>query len=154
MTSELGATRELSIDCREPITLGADVGGKDAHAATNNHILALRLLLREECRGPYSQTIKEFALVLRVDGSVQVWGKSGVEGVRMQHKNSFATADIFVPREAWSTNDAYSFRRLLASEVTSALAKIVECAQRRGIEVSRGTLERDIDTAIAKFLMQ
>ena len=144
----------MSVESREPITLGADVGGKDAYSATHGHILALRKLLRQECRGPYSEIIKEFALVLRIDGSVQAWGKTGVEDVAMQKKNTFATADIFVPREVWSTNDAPNLRRFLASGVKAAVAKIATCAENRGVDVSREALERDVDTAVVKFLAQ
>ena len=51
------------------VTLGADVGGKDAHIGTHEYILEFRKLLRQECQGDYGNGngIVEFALVLRID---------------------------------------------------------------------------------------
>src|SRR5690242_2188452 len=88
------------------ITLGADVGGRDAHAAITGDILALRRLLEQECPGPYSATFDEFALILRIDGSVQSWGRRGVDHIRLQRKLRYAKADIYVPTTAWNAGDS------------------------------------------------
>ncbi len=135
------------------VTLGADVGGKDAHEATQAHVLRLRRLLANECSGPYSETIKEIALVLRIDGSVQAWGKSGVSGVKLQKKNSFATADIYVPRDVWASHDPSVFREFLASEVKAAIVSICETANRRGVVLLRDELERDVYAAAQSFIL-
>lgn len=142
----------MGLEGAEPITLGADVGGKDAHAATHHEILELRNLLKRGCRGPYSQTIKEFALVLRIDGSVQAWGKSGIEGVKIHKTNSFATADIFVPRDVWANDGAHAFRHFLGSEVRGAIGEIVDHAQARGFDVYREAIERDVNIVIDRFV--
>lgn len=135
----------------ESITLGADVGGKDAHLATHEHILALRKLLRQDCHGVYSYAIKEFALVLRVDGEIQAWGKSGVDGVKMGKKNSFVTADIFVPKEVWSES-AHGFREFIASGFQVAIEEIIKYAQGRGVDLSAEILRRDVGVALEKYL--
>lgn len=64
----------MSSETRKLIALGADVGGKDAHGATHDSVLALRRLLQQKCKGPYGAAVKEFALVLRIDGCVQALG--------------------------------------------------------------------------------
>lgn len=136
---------------RALVTLGADVGGKDAHDATHAQILGFRRLLADVCRGPYSKTIKEIVLVLRIDGSVQAWGKRGVEGVALQKKGTFATADIYVSRDVWASQDVHAFRRFLAAGVTSAIAEIAECAARQGVDLLCEDLERDVHGAALKF---
>lgn len=129
------------------ITLGAQVGGKYAFDATNSHILAFRRLLADVCRGPYGDTtIKEIALVLRVDGSIQYRGKSGVEGVAIRQKRGYATADIYVPRDAWASGDLTAFRSFLTSGVKVAIAEIAESSRRKGVD-----LLRDVLLAAAKF---
>ena len=133
------------------ITLGADVGGKDAHDATHAHILAFRRLLADVCRGPYGETIKEIALVLRVDGSIQSWGKRGVEGVAMQKKRTFATADIYIPRDVWASGDLPAFRSFLASGVKAAIAEIAECSRHQGVDLLREDLQRDVHLAAVEF---
>lgn len=142
----------MSSEVQDVVTLGADVGGKDAHAATHEHIIVLRKLLRQECSGPYSTTIKEFALVLRIDGEVQSWGKSGVEGVALRKNNSFATADIFVPRNVWAGDSSHNLRSFLADEVMNAVAKIGRCSQSKKVDLSIDRLSYDVDTAVRQFL--
>jgi hypothetical protein len=133
------------------VTLGADVGGKDAQDATHAHVIALRRLLADECRGPYGEAIKEIALVLRIDGSVQAWRKSGVEGVALQKKKSVATADIYLPRDVWASNGLPTLRSFLASAVKMAIAEVADYAQRQGLDLRREELERDVHDVARKF---
>lgn len=137
---------------RDIVTLGADVGGKDALIGTHEHVLELRKLLRQQCQGDYSSAIVEFAFVLRIDGSVQSWGKSGVEVVELQEKNTVATADIFVPREVWDTEDPAKFRCFLAKELRNAVVGISVRAREQKIPMETDRLNADIETAIEKFL--
>lgn len=137
---------------RDVMTLGADVGGRDAAVATHDHILALRKLLQQECQGPYSDVIKEFALVLRIDGSVQRWGKSGVDNVRLFQKAEYATADVFVPSNVWEKQDVTELRQFLAFGVRSAVADIAQRAAKKKVRVSLELLTSDIDRAVHRFL--
>jgi hypothetical protein len=137
---------------RDLVSLGADVGGKDAHAATHQHILALRQLLRARCVGPYGGSIKEFALVLRVDGAVQAWGKSGVENLAFQQRNTCATADVFVPADVWAGGDGGQIRRFLATEVKNAMTRIVGLAKEKSADFDSRKLIRDVESAIESFL--
>ena len=136
---------------KDAITLGADVGGKDADAATHEDILSLRIKLRQRCPGPYGEVIEEFALILRIDGSVQAWGKSGVENVVLNRRHRYATADIFVPRDVWSGADATVFRRFLAAQVRAAIDAIASRASRRKVELTIDALRRDVDSAIREW---
>ena len=142
----------MNAAARDSVTLGADVGGEDADDATSEHVLAFRKLLQQECQGPYSDTVEEFALVLRIDGSVQTWGKSGVENVALQRRNTYATADIFVPKKAWSGGDSLVLRSVLATGVRDAMERIGKHAHREKVTVSIDTLIHDVDRAIEKFL--
>jgi hypothetical protein len=144
----------MSDTSRAFVTLGADVGGRDADDATNAHVLAFRKLLADACRGSYSETIEEIALVLRIDGSVQAWGKRGVEGVALRRKGAFATADIYVPKDVWATDDLLAFRRYLASSVHAAIVEIAERAKHRGVHLLLDDLERDVHGAALKFTSQ
>jgi hypothetical protein len=134
------------------VTLGADVGGKDAHVGTHKHVLEFRNLLRKECQGDYGSTVVEFAFVLRIDGSVQIWGKSGVDNVELQEKNTVATADIFIPRDVWDAENPTKFRGFLATEIRNAVAEISVCAHKQKISMAADQLSADIEKAIEKFL--
>ena len=135
---------------RAVITLGADVGGPDAFVGTNSHIRELRELLARECKGPYSEAIKEIALVLRVDGSVQSWRKLGVANVRLQVKRSYATADIFVPTKVWDV--PHEFRRFAAESIRDACTQIAQRSARKRVTLHEKRLSHDIERAISQYL--
>ena len=136
------------------VTLGAQVGGVDADEATSSHVLGLGKILRSCCRGPYSSSIKEFALILRIDGALDAWGKTGVAGVAVRSKLGYATADIYVPREAWASHDAQAFRRFLAEQVRFAITAIAERAKERRVDLARERLEQDVATATEQYLAE
>ncbi len=117
-------------------------------------ILPYRKLLRSSCRGPYSTNLREIALILRIDGAIDAWGKTGVEGVAVRSKLGYATADIYVPREAWASHDAAAFRRFLAEQVRCAISAIADRAHDRRIDIDRESLERDVANATQRFLEQ
>ncbi|TXT20454.1 MAG: hypothetical protein FD134_2899 [Gallionellaceae bacterium] len=134
------------------VTLGADVGGKDAFSATNQHVLALRSLLRQECSKASGGILKEIALVLRVDGSVQAWGKSGVENISFQKMKAFVTADIFVPVDVWSTGDASSIRRFLLDQVACAIRLVVEDVNRQGVALDGKPMKDALENVRRQYL--
>ena len=141
----------MNSEARALVTLGADVGGKDAHEATHEYVLSLRRLLQQKCVGPYGTTVKEFALVLRIDGSVQAWGKSGADNSAFQRKGTFATADIFVPVSAWSGRDAANIRKVLAAGVVDAIETLAELAERKKIDIAIESLRRDVGDVAREF---
>jgi hypothetical protein len=144
--------RPMSSEARALLTLGADVGGKDAHTATHEHVLSLRRLLQQKCLGPYGATVKEFALVLRIDGSVKAWGKSGADNAAFQRRGSFATVDIFLPESAWSGREAASIRKVLAVGVVAAIETLTELSEQKRIDISIDRLRQDVAAVVEEYL--
>jgi hypothetical protein len=136
----------------EPVTLGADIGGHDAFVATHDLILLLRGLLKQYCRRPYSAALQEVALVYRIDGSVQAWGKKGVETVRFYKERAYVTADIFMPADSWANLEVAKVRKNLAAGITDAVHAIVEGAVRRSIEIESARLRREVGEVTLLFL--
>ncbi|MDZ7653985.1 MAG: hypothetical protein U5L03_16210 [Burkholderiaceae bacterium] len=128
------------------VTLGVDVGGKDAHAATSEVCMELRRALARECQGPYGQSFEEFALVVRIDGSVQSWEKSGVDNVRLQRKSKHATADVFVPQGVWAAGPG-PFRSFLAENIVAAIETIIDRAKKAKDQIDSEHLIADVRRA-------
>jgi hypothetical protein len=98
------------------ITLGAQTSGDDDR--TNKHLLELRKLLATTCRGPYSDEISEFALVLRIGGNMQEFDFEGCERISRNRKGKYITVDLGFPSRRW--------RGVTDQEIRSYLADIVE----------------------------
>jgi len=76
----------------DTITLGVQSSGDDDR--TGEHVLELRKLLAAHCKGPYSDEISEFALVLRVGGNMQEFDFEGCECIRRNRKDRYITVDL------------------------------------------------------------
>lgn len=90
--------------------------------------------------------------MLRIDGSVQAWGKRGAESAAFGRKNTFATVDIYVPMSVWSGHDAAHIRKVLAAGVMDAIEKLGELAQRKKIDIAINDLRQDVSAAANEFL--
>jgi hypothetical protein len=137
-------------EVKAAVSLGADVGGKYAHSATAEVCMAIRQALAKRCRGPYGASFAEFALVVRIDGCVQSWGKRGVDNVRLQRKAKYATADIFVPREVWEEGRE-TFGPFLATNVEAAIRAIVDRVEKAGYSIEADMLVRDVARVTLDF---
>lgn len=144
----------MTQETHEAITLGADVGGPDVADAIRYSVLSFRKLLAVHCCGPYSSVIREFGLVLRIDGSIQAWHRTGVDAVVIRNRRYIATADIYVPRKAWDReDDGTYFRKFLATGVKAAIDAIVRSAVKKKVDIQHEALLRDLDDAITAFLV-
>ena len=76
----------------DTITLGAQTSGDDDR--TSKHVLELRKLLATHCKGPYSEEVTEFALVLRIGGNMQEFNFEGCERIRRNRKEKYITTAV------------------------------------------------------------
>ena len=148
-TSNLGDTK---LGGEATVTLGADVGGRDAHDATNKFVVALRKRLEVACIAPYSEVLSKIHLLVQIDGSIQSWGKSGVDRVFIRPALGYATADMYVPSVEWQTPTR--FRAFLARNVLEAVAKVGERAVQRKQPLALIRLVRDVESAVQSFLSE
>jgi hypothetical protein len=148
-----GKTKEARtpVEPASPITLGAQVGDQRANEATGVHHTDLRKLLRENCVGPYSAEIDEFAFVLRIDGDIWHWDFEGAEKLRLSRKRRYITVDIGVPRSRWQGVTAEEIRKYLADSLEQGLAQMVEKLTKSKIDVNAEALTADFSNALRKF---
>jgi hypothetical protein len=83
----------------DTISLGVQSSGDDDR--TGEHVLELRKLLAANCKGPYSDEISEFALVLRVGGNMQEFDFEGCERIRRNRNDRYIVVDLAFPSRKW-----------------------------------------------------
>src|SRR5438309_4867325 len=93
---------ESMTELTDTVTLGVQSSGDDDR--TNQHVLELRKLLAAYCKGPYSEEISEFALVLRIGGNMQEFDFEGCERIRRNRKDRYITVDLGFPSEVEGRN--------------------------------------------------
>jgi hypothetical protein len=132
------------------VSLAYEAGGPDVTAQP--YILQLRKLLEKYCNGPYSNEVKGFALVLRIDGSLKKYGAEGVDRMRRRKKQEYITADICIPERRWKGVPPREFSRYLSSAVKSALQTCVAYLRKQKVEVDEHRLLLDYGEVEAQFL--
>src|SRR5690242_3405491 len=86
------------------ISFGVQAGDKESNTVVAPLYMRLRKLLEEKCSRGYGEELKELAFVLRIDGTIWHWEKSGCDNLRAK-KNGEATIDIFMPLDVWKGGD-------------------------------------------------
>ena len=139
---------------RATVTLAAQIGDPAASSATKPHIVGLRRLLKEHCLGPYSDSVDEFAIVLRVPGRQVTWPWfiEGSSRVRRSIADRTITIDVGVPPTRWYGVLTSELRAHLSEVVHDALEMCVERLRRDGARVDDDALFRDYAVAASLYL--
>jgi hypothetical protein len=134
----------------DTITLGAQTSGEDDR--TDKHILGLRRLLATYCKGPYSEEISEFALVLRIGGNMQEFDFEGCERIRRNRKDKCITVDLGFPSRRWRGVTDREIRRYLAEIVETGLLCCIRRLQKDKVKVHEASLMNDFTKVKRHFL--
>ena len=134
------------------ITLGVQSGGAEAGEQTEPHFYPLRKLLQTQCRGPYSQEVDEFSLILRIDGDIDHWEQEGCDRMRRSKKERYITIDIYVPRHRWQGVSGDEIRRYLAACVEDAFERMIAKLKKDKVAVDGDALLRDFAVVKAAYL--
>jgi hypothetical protein len=131
------------------ITLGEQASGEDDR--TGKHVLELRKLLAKHCKGPYSEEISEFALVLRIGGDMQEFDFEGCERIRRNRKDKYITVDLGFPSRKWKGADDREIRKYLSEIVETGLLCCLHRLKKDKVRVDQTSLIRDFTKAKQDF---
>src|SRR5882672_836735 len=123
------------------ITLGVQSSGDDDH--TDKHVLELRKLLAASCKGPYSEEISGFALVLRIGGNMQEFNFEGCERIRRNRRDKYITVDLGFPSRRWRGVSDDEIRKHLVEIVETGLLCCLNRLQKDKTQVESSKLMSD-----------
>ena len=119
---------------------------------TDKHVLELRKLLAVHCKGPYSDEISEFALVLRIGGNMQEFDFEGCERIRRNRKDRYITVDLGFPSQKWRGMSDSAIRSYLANLVETGLLCCVHRLKKDKAKVHEAELMNDFAKVKNNFL--
>jgi hypothetical protein len=134
------------------VSLGAEFGGPDVSVGSS--VQALRGLLAKHCRGPYSEEVLGFALVLRIDGSIKQYRPVGVDRIRRNKRNKYIGADVCIADSEWRDISEPQFSRHLAGSVRTALETCLVHLTKQKVQIDGDRLLHDYERVEAEFLGQ
>src|SRR5882724_8420396 len=134
----------------DTITLGVQSNGDDDR--TDRHVLELRKLLAASCKGPYSEEIYEFSLVLRIGGNMQEFDFEGCERIRRNRKDKKITVHLGFPSNKWRGATDSEIRRYVAEIVETGLLCCLRRLQKDKVRVHGASLMNDFTKVKQHFL--
>lgn len=133
------------------VTLGVQSGDSISGNTVEPYFMGLRRLLRDKCSHDYGSVIKEFAFVLRIDGSIHHWEKQGCDYLRLQKKSGYATVDVFMPLEVWQGADDKKLKEFFVTQFSEGFRLMLERTLKAGIAIDDKKLRADFNLAIEEF---
>jgi hypothetical protein len=132
------------------ISIGLQAGEPDdAFGWPKSHLYKL---FEKHCSSTYCPAIKEFALVLRVCGSIWDFGPEAIERIRRRRADRCITVDIVVPVTRWHGKTEQQIKEYLAVQVRRALELCVARLKKDKEKLDDSAMFKDVDAAIVEFL--
>jgi hypothetical protein len=93
--------KRLGESIQNRVSLGVQEGGPTSSPIVTPFYMGLRRALARSFPDLDSVQGTEVAFVLRIDGDISYWNKSGPGYLRLYKKRKEVTLDLFMPRSAW-----------------------------------------------------
>ena len=135
----------------DTVTIGVQSSGDDDR--TDKHIIELRKLLACHCQGPYSQEVREFALVRRIGGDLQEFDFEGCDRIRRSRKEKYITVDLGFPSYRWKGASDQYIREYLAEAIETGLLCCLRRLEKDKTKVDGSKLLADFAQVKRTFLM-
>ena len=132
------------------VSIGCEGGGPETKLVCQAKVPLAQALERRVAM-PRSKAIDQYALVLRIGGSIQEYGEEGLANLRLFKSRRFITVDIQVPARVWQPLSASELRKYIARKVMSALEACIIRLEREG-PIERQLLLEPVQEAIDEYL--
>jgi hypothetical protein len=106
------------------ISIGCQNGGPKDGGIGEAKVLLYQALNRH-LTSSHCAAIDEYAIVLRVDGSLDRFGGEGLARLRFAKAKRYITIDVQVPEPTWRAMDAKQVNGYLVRQVRSAVSACV-----------------------------
>ena len=107
------------------ISIGCQQGGPEACCIRELKVALYRALGRH-VTSTHCLEIDEYALVLRVDGSLSKFGDEGITRLRFARVRRYITLDIQIPEKVWMPMGEAQTKLYLATQVRAAISACVK----------------------------
>lgn len=133
------------------ISIGAQMGGPEPCLIGDLKIPLYRALSKH-VTSTHCSAIDEYAIVLRVDGSLDKFGEEGLARLRFAKARRYITVDIQIPETVWQPMSKSQTLAYLANQVRSAITMCVSRLNKEKYAVAEELLRVQVETAINEYL--
>ena len=133
------------------VSIGADCGGPEAGLVGALKV-PLYQALERRVTSSHCAAVNEYAIVLRVDGSVQKFGVEGLARLRFTKARRYITVDVQIPEAAWQGKSTSQLKHYISGRVAEAVGACVARLKKEKHHVQESLLFAEIDAASAEYL--
>jgi|SRR5579863_1507197 len=143
----------MTIRNKNSFSMGAQIGGPNVPESILQEQQELRSAMN--CwTGDYTSEIKEFAFLLRVDGSIhaytELWKISGAQPAKK--KKDWIEVEIGIPESWWREHQGKIHKEQLATAIEQGLHSMIDVLQERRAEIRAEELLSDWGKIKAEYL--
>lgn len=133
------------------IGIGCESGGPEATEVGQLKV-PLYKALETHVKSTHCSAIDQYAIVLRVDGSLATFGDEGLARLRFAKAQRYISIDVQITETAWRSRDAQQLKIYIANQVKAAIKACVARLRKDKHPVSEALLEAEVDAAITEYL--
>ncbi|MFZ6769976.1 hypothetical protein ACO0LM_23220 [Undibacterium sp. Di26W] len=143
MNTSLGANNFISI--------GAQMGGPEP-CLVGELKVPLYHAFAKHVTSTHCAAIDEYAIILRVDGSLDKFGAEGITRLRFEKARRYIKVEIQIPEAVWQPMTKSQTKEYLADQVQSAIAICVQRLNKERSVVAEERLREQVEAAIGEYL--
>lgn len=133
------------------ISIGCQAGGPEA-AFIGELKVSLYRALSKHVTSTHCSAIDEYAVVLRVDGTLDKFGEEGLAHLRFAKAHRYITVDIQIPETVWQPMSTQQLKAYLALQVKNGIFACASRLIKEKYAVAAQELQSQIDAATNEYL--
>src|ERR1019366_6078140 len=106
------------------VSIGADCGGPEAGVVGALKV-PLYQALERRVTSSHCAAVDEYAIVLRVDGSIEKFGAEGLARLRFAKARRYITVNVQIPEVAWRGKSTSQLKHYISGRVPEAVRTCV-----------------------------
>lgn len=133
------------------ISIGCQQGGPEPCLIPSSKV-SLCKALAKHVTSTHCAEIDEYALVLRVDGTLDKFGEEGLARLKLAKTRRYITVDIQIPEKIWQPMSKDTTANYLAKVIQSAIAACTMRLIKEKYSVDVETLTQEVSAGINEYL--
>lgn len=138
---------------QDPISIGADCGGPEAIRVSEAKIPLFKAF-SQYVTSTHCDGIDQYALVLRIDGTLDQFGPEGIFRLRLAKAKRYITVDIQIPQSLWEPMSDMQLRAYLAKQCAAAIRSCVSRLTKERMVVEEVALWQEVEHAIQAYITE
>lgn len=134
------------------ISIACQAGGPEVRFVGDLKVPLYRALAKH-VTSSHCSAVDEYAIVLRVDGSLDRFGDEGFTRLRYAKARRYITVDVQIPEAVWQPMSKSQFRSYIAHQVKGAVALCAAKLRQNKHAVAEEELYAEIEAGINEYLV-